>query len=247
MTDVRSLPIDLNCDVGEGCAVEERLMECVTSVNIACGAHAGCRETMDASLALAQSAGVAVGAHPGYEDRDNFGRLELVLAPSEVEDLVARQLHELGELAQARGMSLRHLKPHGGLYHVAMRDPDTAGAIARVVAEYDPGMSLVGMTGSALAHAAEEQGLRYLREAYADRAYLASGELVPRGSGGGVWRDVTRVVDQVLGIVTRGEVIAVDGAQVAIVADTICLHGDTPGVVELACAVRDALEELAAI
>ncbi len=246
MTDERNLPIDLNCDVGEGCASEAELMACVTSVNIACGAHAGSRETMAMSLALAQVAGVEIGAHPGYDDRENFGRLELVLAPNEVERLVARQLHELGELALGQGMSLRHLKPHGGLYHVAMRDPDTAGAIARVAAEFDPDLMLVGMADSALARAAEQHGLRFLREAYADRAYLASGNLVPRGSGGGVWHDVTRVVDQVVGIVNQGEVVAVDGVRVAIAADTICLHGDTPGVAALACAVRRALESLAA-
>lgn len=246
MTDLCPLLIDLNSDVGEGYTSDERLICCVTSVNIACGAHAGSRETMIRALEQAQAAGVRVGAHPGYADRDHFGRLELVLAPTEVELLVEEQLHCLAELAAARGMSLTHLKPHGGLYHVAARDHGTALAIASVVKRFDPRMVLVGRAGSALAECAEQMGLAFTREAFADRAYLANGELVPRGLGGGVWHDVQRVVEQVVGIVTRGEVMAVDGTRFALEADTICLHGDTPGAEKLASAVRLVLEELVA-
>lgn len=227
--------LDLNCDLGEGGAQDAELMPLVTSANIACGAHAGDAATMRATVALAQRHGVAVGAHPGFADRENFGRRELRLSAGELIRLVRGQIEAL----QSLGL-VRHVKPHGGLYNLAARDAATARAVATAVQEVDPALALFGLAGGELLRAGRALGLRVVSEVFADRAYQPDGTLAPRGTPGALL-GVELAVAQVLGIVRTGAVRATDGSLVPVQADTICVHGDGPEAVELARALREAL------
>lgn len=227
--------LDLNCDLGEGGAQDAELMPLVSSANIACGAHAGDVATMRATVALAQRHGVAVGAHPGFADREHFGRRELRLTATELIRLVRGQIEAL----QALG-PVRHVKPHGGLYNLAARDADTARAVAVAVREADPSLVLFGLAGGELLRAGRALGLRVVSEVFADRAYQPDGTLAPRGMPGALL-GVDLAVAQVLGIVRTGAVRTTDGSLVPVQADTVCVHGDGPEAVELARALRETL------
>ncbi|MDB6170082.1 MAG: LamB/YcsF family protein [Verrucomicrobia bacterium] len=221
--------IDLNCDLGEGFAHDAALMSLVTSANIACGAHAGDDTTMREAVRLAQQRGAAIGAHPGFSDRENFGRRELRLTEEALRTLITAQLSSL-----ARFAPLHHVKPHGGLYNLAARDAATAEAVATTVADWDDGLILYALAGSALAEAGRRRGLRVAGEVFADRTYQRDGTLTPRASADALITDEQRAVDQVLGMVRDGIVRATDGTEIAIVADTICVHGDGARAVEFA-------------
>ena len=223
-------PIDLNADVGEGCGQDAALMRCITSANIACGFHAGDPSTMRDTVILARDHGVAVGAHPSFADRDHFGRREMHIPHAEVADLVIRQIIALAEIALKEGIRLQHVKPHGALYNVAVRDRTVADAIARAVASVDRSLILFGLPHSALVAAAGAAGLPSAGEAFADRAYRSDGTLVPRNEPGAVMHDPDEVVARVAGLASRPDV------------DTICVHGDTPGAAELASRIRAGLE-----
>lgn len=213
--------VDLNCDLGEGAGHDAELMPWVTSANIACGAHAGDGTTMRVTVELAQKHGVVIGAHPGFADRENFGRRELSLSPQEVRALVAEQVDAL------RGMAVvRHVKPHGALYNLAARDAGIAEAVADAVAACDRGLVLFGLAGSALVRAGQARGLRVASEVFADRTYQADGTLTPRARPNALIDDETAAVAQVLRMVREGRVRATEGTDVTIRADTICLHGD---------------------
>lgn len=213
--------VDLNCDLGEGAGHDAELMPWVTSASIACGAHAGDATTMRVTVELAQKHGVAIGAHPGFADRENFGRRELAVSPQEVRALVAEQVDAL------RGMAVvRHVKPHGALYNLAARDAGIAEAVADAVAACDMGLVLFGPAGSALVRAGQARGLRVASEVFADRSYQADGSLTPRSRPDALIDDEARTVAQVLRMVREGRVRATDGTDLAIWADTICLHGD---------------------
>ncbi len=227
--------IDLNCDLGEGAAHDARLMPLVTSANIACGAHAGDPATMQVTVALAQRHGVAIGAHPGFADREHFGRRELRLPPAEITRLVRGQVEALRALAP-----LRHVKPHGALYNLAARDAAIARAIAGAVRDTDASVTLVGLAGSALCAAGRDVGLRVAGEAFADRAYAPDGTLAPRGTPGALL-GLEAAVAQVLRLLETGTVRATDGSTATVQAETICLHGDSPQAVGLAQALRAAL------
>ena len=215
------MTVDLNCDLGEGAGHDAELMPLVTSANIACGAHAGDAATMRATVELALSHGVAIGAHPGFADRENFGRRELAVSPQEVRALVAEQVEAL------RGMAaVRHVKPHGALYNLAARDAGIAEAVADAVAACDAGLVLFGLAGSALIRAGEARGLRVASEVFADRTYQADGSLTSRARPDAWIADEAVAVAQVRRMVREGRVRATDGTDVAIRADTICLHGD---------------------
>ncbi|QDU87187.1 LamB/YcsF family protein [Pirellulimonas nuda] len=222
------LAIDLNADVGEGEADDARLIPLLSSASIACGGHAGDPASMRLALERCAAAGVSVGAHPGYEDRAHFGRRPLDLAPAEVEALVARQLNAFLEAADGAGVAPRHVKPHGALYNQAMRDPALAEAIVRAVAASGRPLSLFGLPGSTLQAAAAEAGLPFVREAFADRAYLADGTLAPRSTPGAVLTDPEQAVAQAQQIIAQNR------------ADSICIHSDTPGAVKLAQRLRQA-------
>lgn len=242
--------VDLNCDVGESFGRYELgddagVLPHVTSANVACGFHGGDPSVIRRTVRLAVRCGVAVGAHPGFPDLAGFGRRELHAAPSEIEDVVLYQVAALAGVAAAEGGRLRHVKLHGALYNMAARDRTLAGAVARAVAAADARLILVGLSGSRLLDAGRDAGLKVASEAFADRAYEADGALRPRTLPGAVLRDPDVVVRRVVGMIRGGEVESSGGERVAVRADTVCIHGDTPGAAALAAAVRAGLEAAA--
>ncbi len=239
--------IDLNCDVGESFGAytigdDHGVLAHVTSANIACGAHAGDPGTMRTTVRLARDRGVAIGAHPGFADLAGFGRREVGATTQEIEDLVAFQIGALVGIARTEGARVTHTKPHGALYNLAARDRAVADAIVRAVAGVDAGLTLFGLSGSVLLDAGREVGLRVAAEVFADRAYTADGSLMSRRETGAVLDDPQIVVERAVRMATEGTVVAADGPAVDLVADTICVHGDTPGAATLAQKLRAALE-----
>ncbi|MEQ1759754.1 MAG: 5-oxoprolinase subunit PxpA [Vicinamibacterales bacterium] len=233
--------VDLNADVGEIDGTDERpLLMQVTSANIACGFHAGSPQLMRKTVELASNLDVAVGAHPGFADRDGFGRRAMHLSEREVGNLIACQLEALSGIASAAGVRLKHVKPHGALYNMAACDVGLASAIALAVKTFDPALVLVGLAGSELIRAGELVGLRVAGEGFADRAYRSNGTLVPRSEPGAVLRDTQTVIDQALRLI-GGEVVASTGENVRVRIESLCVHGDTPNAAELAAALRRAL------
>jgi UPF0271 protein len=215
----------------------------LTSANIACGFHAGDPGVMRATVALAREHGVAVGAHPGFPDLEGFGRRELQVSPRDVEDFVIYQVGALAAIAAAQGVRLQHVKPHGALFNMAVRDAALADAIARAAAVIDRGLMLFGLPGSELLAAGWRAGLRTGREGFADRAYQPDGALVSRQQPGAVIHDPEIVVPRAVRMVCQHTVETIDGSTIPLAIDTICVHGDTPGAADLAAAVRAALEK----
>jgi len=239
--------IDINSDVGEsvGAATigyDAGLMRSITSANVAAGFHAGGPSVLRETIRLAKTHGVAVGAHPGFPDLAGFGRRELSVTPREAEDLVLYQIAAVAGVASAEGVTLQHVKPHGALFNMAVRDAELAGAIARAVAAFDPSLILFGLPGSEILKAGTAAGLRVAAEVFADRAYEADGTLVSRKKPGSVIHDAATVVTRAVRMVRDRTVVAVDGTLVPLEADTICVHGDTPGSNELAAQIRAGLE-----
>ncbi len=239
--------IDLNADVGESFGVytvghDAALMRSITSANIAAGFHGGDPVVLRATIRLAKSHGVAVGAHPGFPDLAGFGRREMHVTAREAEDLVLYQVAAVGGVAAAEGVALQHVKPHGALFNQAAKDPELAVAIASAVAAYDPALILFGPPRSELLKAGRAAGLRVAAEVFADRSYAPDGSLTPRSAEGAVIHDPDLVVSRAVLMVTSGVVQAVDGTAIRLEADTICVHGDTQGAADLAARVRSALE-----
>lgn len=233
--------IDLNCDLGEGSGHDAELMPLVSSVNIACGGHAGDAATMRATLRLAKLHGVAVGAHPSWPDRDGFGRREITASADEIVGWVTEQIRLLAELARTEGMCLSHVKPHGALYHQAACDPRVAEAFIRAVFAVDRTLMVCGLAGSRLIAAGRAARLRVMEEIFADRRYRDDGALEPRSSPLALIEDPVEAARQVLEWVQTGQVTTVTGNHIALTADTVCLHGDGSKAVECARAVRSAL------
>jgi UPF0271 protein len=238
--------VDLNADVAEGAAggalgQDPALMQSITSANVACGFHAGDPGIMRATIELARAHGVAVGAHPGFPDLEGFGRRELQVAPRDVEDFVVYQVGALAAIAAAQGVRLQHVKPHGALFNMAVRDAALADAVARATAMIDTSMMLFGLPGSELNAAGRRAGLRTACEAFADRAYQPDGALVSRQQPGAVIHDADVVVQRAVRMVREQAVEAIDGSTVPLIVDTICVHGDTPGAADLATRIRAAL------
>ena len=239
--------IDLNADVGESFGAysigdDAGLMTSVTSANVAAGFHAGDPTVLRATVRLAKASGVAVGAHPGFPDLIGFGRRDLHVTPSEAEDLVLYQVAAVAGVAAAEGIRLQHVKPHGALYNLAARDGSIAAAIARAVAAFDSSLLLFGPPGSRLLEAARAAGLGVAAEAFVDRAYRPDATLVPRSEAGAVIHEPTTVLDRARRLVKDAVVMAVDGSPLMLAADTLCIHGDTPGASTLAAHVRAGLE-----
>jgi UPF0271 protein len=237
--------IDFNCDMGESFGAytlgqDDRIIESITSANIACGFHAGDPGWMRRTVALAEQHGVGVGAHPGFPDLRGFGRRNLAASPNDVRDDLVYQIGAL--TAFTRDKRLQHVKPHGALYNMAVENDALASAICQAVVEVDPRMILVVLAGSRWVALAERMGLRAAREVFADRAFNADGTLVPRSKPGSVLHDLNEVVDRSLRLVTEGKVTTITGEVIELQADTICLHGDTPGSVHLAAALKAAFE-----
>ncbi len=243
--------IDLNADLGEGFGAwrlgdDEALLEIVTSANVACGFHAGDPVIMARVCRIAAERGVAIGAQVGYHDLAGFGRRRIDIAAPELSADVLYQLGALEAFARAAAARVRYVKPHGALYNTAADDPDQAGAVVAAVRRYDPTLPVLGLPGSALQAAADEAGVPFVAEAFADRAYTARGRLLPRSQPGAVHQDEATVVAQAVSLVRDGVVTAVDGTPVPVRAASLCLHGDTPGAVGYARAVRAALQHAGA-
>jgi len=239
--------MDLNADLGESfgrwtLGDDERLVKHITSANLACGFHAGDFRVMETTVALCRRAGVAVGAQPGYPDLIGFGRRPMPFDPGEVEALVRYQIGALEAFCRASGVEMQHVKPHGALYNQAAADPALAAAIARATSRFSRDLALYGLASSEpMASAAEDAQLRYVPEAFADRRYLGDGSLQPRTEPGSVLADPEAAAAQAVSIATEGHVVAANGDRVTLTAESICCHGDTPGAVEIAAAVRLAL------
>jgi 5-oxoprolinase (ATP-hydrolysing) subunit A len=246
-----SFAMDLNADLGESFGQwtlgdDARLVAHISSGNLACGFHAGDFRVMEATVALCRGADVAIGAQPGYPDLIGFGRRPMPFEPAEVESLVRYQIGALDAFCRAAGVEMQHVKPHGALYNQAAVDPALARAIARATARFSRGLLLFGLASSeAMAAAAADAGLRFVAEAFADRRYLPDGTLQPRTEQGSVLTDPDAAAAQAVAI-AAGSVTAADGSTVPIRAESICCHGDTPGAVEIAAAVRSALDSTGA-
>lgn len=235
--------VDLNADVGEGAGADEAIFPWISSANIACGGHAGDEATIADAVRRAVRWGVAIGAHPGYADRINFGRVNLNLTPTEVKALVREQVGAVREIAARMGARVGHVKPHGALYNQAAEDSGLARAIAECLAEIDPAMVLFGLAGSELLRAGEAAGLRVASEVFADRRYSADGRLVPRSRGAdALVASDEEAIAQALGMIKEGIVTAIGGERVAVRADTVCLHGDSVRAAQLARKLRAAVD-----
>ncbi|BBW95979.1 LamB/YcsF family protein [Geobacillus icigianus] len=238
--------IDLNCDFGERFGVyrlgQEEILSYVTSVNIACGFHAGDPLVMRETVQLAIRHGVAIGAHPGFPDLLGFGRRMMAVSPEEVYAYVVYQIGALSAFVKAEGGVMTHVKPHGALYNMAATDAALAKAVAKAVRDVDPGLVLYGLAGSELIRAGQAHGLRTASEAFADRTYQADGALTPRNCREAVIVDEEEAIRQVLMIVRERRVRSVQGTEVAIDADTICVHGDNEQAVRFARRLHAALQ-----
>jgi 5-oxoprolinase (ATP-hydrolysing) subunit A len=239
--------IDLNCDMGEGFGAwkigdDAALLDHVTSANIACGYHAGDPGTIHRTVELALRKGVAVGAHPSLPDLQGFGRRRMSVSAEEVCDMVLYQIGALAGFAKACGGKLAHVKPHGALYNMAAKDAMLAQAIARAVKDFDPRLVLFGLAGSELVRAGEQAGLKTANEVFSDRTYQADGSLTPRAQPGAIIHNVETSIAQVKRMIEEGKVKSIGGADVAVSADTLCIHGDEPNAVEFARRIRQALD-----
>jgi UPF0271 protein len=240
--------IDLNCDMGElpeaiADGTQESLMPNLTSVNIACGGHAGDEDTMRATVAQAIRYGLGIGAHPGYPDRANFGRLELDMPLDELAESICRQVGALASVVDKAGATMTHVKPHGALYNQAVKNGDLARAIADGVARFDRRLVLMGLAGSPMLDVFRTAGFTVAAEGFADRRYEPDGGLRSRRFDDALIRDPERAAAQALGIVERGSVMASNGEEVALRVETLCIHGDTPGAHAIAAAVARTFRE----
>jgi UPF0271 protein len=238
--------IDLNCDLGEGFGAwrmgeDEALLGIVTSASVACGFHAGDPGTMRRACATAAARGVSLGAHVGYRDLAGFGRRPMRVPAAELADEITYQIAALEGFARLAGTRVRYVKPHGALYNTVAVDAEQAEALAHAVRRYDPDLPVVGLAGSAGLRIAAERGLPVVAEAFADRAYAPDGTLAPRSRPGAVLHEAADIVERCLAMVREGTVAAVDGTPVALRADTVCVHGDTPGAVLIAGELRAGL------
>jgi UPF0271 protein len=239
--------LDLNCDMGEGFGAwkmgdDAALLDHVTSANIACGFHAGDPGTIRRTVELALKKGVAVGAHPSLPDLQGFGRRRMNISAEEAYDMVLYQVGALAGFAVACGGKLAHVKPHGALYNMAAKDAQLAQAIARAVKNFDPGLVLFGLAGSELVRAGKQAGLKTASEVFADRTYQPDGSLTPRTQADAMIHDPAVAIAQVMRMAREGKVKSLDGPDVAVEADTLCIHGDEPGAVEFARRIRAALD-----
>lgn len=239
--------IDLNCDCGEGFGCytmgdDRAMLDIVTTANVACGFHAGDPDIMAATFTLAKARGVAIGAHPGFADRAGFGRRPMPLSHGEIERLVAYQIGAAVALAELTGHRVTHVKPHGALSNMAMADEGIAGAIARATRAVDPALVFLAVAGTCLEEAGRAEGLETVGEIFADRGYTDSGHLALRGTPGAVSHGAKEAAARVLAMVEEGAIIALSGKRVKTAFGSICVHGDTPGAVAMARAVRETLE-----
>jgi UPF0271 protein len=232
------MPVDINCDMGEGMSNDEQIMPFITSANIACGYHAGDISTMQKTIELCLKHNVAIGAHPSFHDRNNFGRITAQHSPEEVYELIIQQLFILAEVANAFNTKLHHVKPHGALYNKAAKDSSIALAIAKAVKAFDNQLILYGLSGSESIIQAQATGIKTASEVFADRSYQDDGTLTPRSMPNALIEDIDKATIQVLQMVREGMVTTVNGLSVPVITETICIHGDGKYAVELAKSVH---------
>jgi 5-oxoprolinase (ATP-hydrolysing) subunit A len=234
--------IDLNCDLGEGIGNDESIMPYISSANIACGYHAGDNETMQQTIELCLKANVAIGAHPSFPDKENFGRTEMNLSTAEVYDLVLKQLTDISAIASGKGVKLHHVKPHGALYNMSAKNISLAQVIAKAVKDFDNDLILYGLSGSHSIHEAKAIGLKTASEVFADRTYQDDGSLTPRSQPEALVEDVNSAVQQALYLIKDAMVKTISGKKLLLVADTICLHGDGKHAIQFARSINGALQ-----
>lgn len=235
--------IDLNCDMGEGLSNDARLMPLISSANIACGFHAGNDSIMQTTIELAMQHGVAMGAHPGYADKVNFGRTDMHLSETQLYDLVTQQINALQKIANAMGASLHHVKPHGALYNQSSKDPSIAATLARAVFDVDKNLILYGLSGSISISEARKKGLKTANEVFADRTYQPDGSLTPRSRPNAMIESEAESIRQVLQMLRDKTVTTFSGTIVPIQADTICIHGDGPHALAFAKHINETLRQ----
>ncbi|OSZ81182.1 hypothetical protein CAP36_08090 [Chitinophagaceae bacterium IBVUCB2] len=233
---------DINCDMGEGVGNDELIMPFISSANIACGYHAGDVMTMHETIALCVKYGVAVGAHPSFYDRDNFGRQEMNLPVDELYDLITQQLILFSEVASSFDIKINHVKPHGALYNMAAKDALIANVIAKAVRDFDSNLILVGLSGSQTITQAKAIGLKTSSEVFADRIYQDDGSLTPRTSPGALIENTGEAIRQVQQMINTGTVTTITGNTIPIIAETICIHGDGEHAAEFAKAIHKAIK-----
>lgn len=234
--------IDINCDLGEGMPNDAALMPYISSANIACGFHAGDEDTMIRTIALAVEHGVSIGAHPGFPDKKNFGRTEMMFPEEDIVSIVSEQVYIMLDLVFALGGKLQHVKPHGALYNMAARDLSLASAIANAIKDIDEHLILFGLSGSKSIEAAQLIGLRTANEVFADRTYTNEGTLTPRQQSGALITDPAAMEQQVLQMIREQQVTSLQGKTIPLQADTICIHGDGEHAIVFAQQVHQLLQ-----
>lgn len=235
--------LDLNADLGEGMGADEALIEIVSSASIACGGHAGDDATMRAAIRAAKARGVVIGAHPGFADREHFGRRRLLLPPQDLDEQIREQVRRLVEIAEEEGASVRYLKLHGALANMAAEEPSIAALCFASVEGLVDNLAILALDNSAQVEVAQTMGFEVVREAYADRAYQPNGLLVPRSEPGAVLSDPEAIAARAIRLAGKGEIVAIDGTVFASSARSLCIHGDTPDAVEIARLLRRALAD----
>ena|ERR1043165_4031120 len=233
--------IDLNCDMGEGVGNDELIMSFISSANIACGYHAGDENTMRATIQLCKRYNVAIGAHPSFPDRENFGRTDMLLHPGEIYEMIMKQINCLEKIALENHAEIHHVKPHGALYNMAARDKALAPFVALAILDTNSKYYLYGLSGSYLIKEGKNLGVKTVNEVFADRTYKDDGNLTSRSKPGALIEDADKAVAQVLQMIKEGTVTSITGKKIPIVAETVCIHGDAEHAVEFAKAIRDAL------
>lgn len=235
--------VDLNSDLGEGAAFDADIIPLITSANVACGWHAGDSEIMEETISLCKDNGVAFGAHPGYPDKENFGRTNMDVTPKQVYDFTLYQLGALSAMAKAQGAALQHVKPHGAMYNMAAKRADLSDAIADAIKDFDDSIILLALSGSEMIEAAKRKDLKYASEVFADRAYEADGTLRPRSLEGSMITDENEAIARVIRMVKEGKVTAYTGEDVSLEAHSVCVHGDGPKALEFVKALNKAFED----
>jgi UPF0271 protein len=235
--------IDINCDLGEGIGNDEQIMPFISSANIACGYHAGNESTMKLTVELCKKYSVAVGAHPSFPDRENFGRTDMLLHPGEIYEMIIKQINSLEKIAAESDVPVHHVKPHGALYNMAARDKLLAPFVALAIMDTNSKYILYGLSGSYLVKEGKSIGLKTASEAFADRTYKDDGGLTSRNKPGALIEETDKAVAQVLQMIKEGTITSVTGKKFPIAAETICIHGDGKHAVEFAKAIHEALKK----
>lgn len=234
---------NLNSDLGEGALFDGQIIPLISGANVACGFHAGDSVLMSKTIGICKEAGVGLGAHPGYPDKENFGRTVMDVTPEQVYDFTLYQVGALGAMAKAQGVELEHVKPHGAMYNMAAKDYSLSRAIAEAVRDYDSGLILLALSGSEMVRAAKDCGLKYACEVFADRAYEADGTLRARKLEGSMITDENEAVARVIRMIKEGKVRAYTGEDISIEAHSVCVHGDSEKALDFVKALRKAFEE----